>query len=128
MHAFMVFFGVIDSTFDFITITSLVYLLHTSPELFRTGWFIESVLHEILVTFSIRTRRRFYKSRPSNPLIVASAIFAAVTLIVVYSPVGLFFEFVIPPLWFLALISGILASYFFLVEGLKHIFFSRYEV
>jgi Mg2+-importing ATPase len=125
---FMVFFGVIDSAFDFITIGCLVYLLHTSPELFRTGWFIESVLTEILVTFCIRTRRRFYKSRPSSPLISASAIFAAITLIAVYSPVGLFFEFVIPPLWFLALISGMLTGYFFLVEGLKHIFFSRYEV
>jgi Mg2+-importing ATPase len=125
---FMMFFGPIDSIFDFVTIISLVYLLHTTPELFRTGWFIESVLHEILVTFSIRTKRRFYKSRPSDPLIAASAIFAAITLAVVYSPVGLFFEFVIPPLWFLALISGILTCYFFLVESLKHIFFSRYEV
>jgi len=40
----------------------------------------------------------------------------------------LFLEFVKPPLWFLGLIFGILGCYFFLVEGLKHLFFSRYEV
>jgi len=125
---FALFFGLISSIFDFITIGSLVYLLHSGPELFRTGWFIESVMSEILVTFSIRTRKRFYESRPSNLLIVASAIMASFTLFVVYSPVGSFFELVKPPLWFLALIFGILASYFFLVEILKHIFFSRYEV
>jgi Mg2+-importing ATPase len=122
---FIVFFGVISSIFDFITIISLVYLLHTGAELFRTLWFIESVLHEILVTFSIRTRRRFYRSRPSNLLMAASAIMIAVTLAVVYSPIGLLFQFIKPPPQFLALIFGILTSYFLLVEGMKHIFFSR---
>ncbi|MDH5374513.1 MAG: magnesium-translocating P-type ATPase [Candidatus Bathyarchaeota archaeon] len=125
---FALFFGLISSIFDFVTISSLVYLLQAGPELFRTGWFIESVMSEILVTFSIRTRRRFYKSRPSNLLIAASVIMASMTLFVVYSPLGLFFEFVSPPSWFLGLIFGILACYFFLVEGLKHLFFSRYEV
>jgi len=125
---FALFFGPISSIFDFVTISSLIYLLHADPELFRTGWFIESVMSEILVTFSIRTRRKFYKSRPSNLLIVASLIMAATTLIIVYSPLGVFFEFVKPPTWFLGLILGILACYFSLVEALKHLFFSRYEI
>ena len=125
---FALFFGVISSIFDFVTISCLIYLLHAGPELFRTGWFIESVLSEILVTFSIRTRRRFYESRPSNLMIAASLIMALVTLIFVYSPLGLFLEFVQLPLWFLGLIFGILGCYFLLVEGLKHIFFSRYEI
>jgi Mg2+-importing ATPase len=125
---FALFFGLISSIFDFVTISSLIYLLNAGPELFRTAWFIESVMSEILVTFSIRTRRKFYESRPSNLLIAASIIMASITLVVVYSPLGLFLEFVNPPLWFLGLIFGILGCYFFLVEGLKHLFFSRYEV
>jgi len=123
---FALFFGVISSIFDFITISLLVYLLNASPELFRTGWFIESVMSEIIVTFSIRTKRRFYKSRPSNMLIATSVIVASIAIILVYSPIGLFFEFIQPPLWFLGLIFGILACYFLIVEGLKHFFFSRY--
>jgi Mg2+-importing ATPase len=125
---FALFFGLISSVFDFVTISSLIYLLHAGPELFRTGWFIESVISEILVTFSIRTRRKFYESRPSNLMIAASIIMASMTLIIVYSPLGLFLELVKPPLWFLGLVFGILGGYFFLVEGLKHLFFSRYEV
>ena len=125
---FALFFGLISSIFDFATISALIYILNAGPELFRTAWFIESVISEILVTFSIRTRRRFYKSRPSNLLIAASIIMASTTLAVVYSPLGSFLEFVQPPLWFLGLIFGILGGYFFLVEGLKHLFFSRYEV
>lgn len=124
---FALFFGLISSIFDFITISSLVYLLNAGPELFRTGWFIESVMSEIVVTFSIRTRRRFYKSRPSNLLIATSIIVASLALIIVYSPFGLLFEFVKPPLWFLGLIFGILACYFLMVEGAKKLFFNHYE-
>lgn len=123
---FMVYNGAIDSTFDFVTIISLVYVLHTSMELFRTVWFIQSILHEIIETFAIRTKKRFYKSKPSNLLIVASAIVAALTLIVVYSPVGLFFEFVIPPLWSSTLIFGILALYFFIIETTKYLYMPDY--
>jgi len=123
---FALFFGVISSIFDFITISSLVFLLNASPELFRTGWFIESVMSEIIVTFSIRTKRRFYKSRPSKMLIATSVVVASLALVFVYSPIGLFFEFIQPPLWFLGIIFGILALYFLIVEGLKHFFFKRY--
>ena len=123
---FIFFFGFISSIFDFITISSLVYLLHAGPDLFRTGWFIESVMSEIIVTFSIRTRRRFYRSRPSSLLSIASIIMVAATLLVVYTPAGLLFEFVQPPVWFLVLIFGILGIYFLLVEGLKYVFY-RYR-
>jgi Mg2+-importing ATPase len=122
---FSLFFGLISSVFDFVTIFALVYWLHADQALFRTGWFIESVLSEILVTFSIRTQRRFYQSRPSNLLIGSSAIMGLVTLAIVYSPIAPFFEFVQPPIWFLGLIFGILVVYFLIVEGVKHIFFSR---
>jgi Mg2+-importing ATPase len=106
----------------------LVYLLGAGPELFRTGWFIESALSEIFVTFSIRTRRKFFKSRPSNLMIAGAVTVAAATLAIVYSPVGALFEFVPLPPWFLTLIFGILVTYFLLVETMKHIFFSRYEI
>jgi Mg2+-importing ATPase len=125
---FALFFGLISSIFDFLTIFSLVYLLHAGQELFRTGWFIESVLSEILVTFSIRTRRRFYQSKPSGLLLGASAFMAIMTLVIVYTPIGSLFEFVIPPLWFLGLIFGILIVYFLMVEVVKHIFFSRNQI
>jgi Mg2+-importing ATPase len=125
---FTLFFGLISSIFDFVTIFSLVYMLHAGQELFRTGWFIESVLSEILVTFSIRTQRRFYESKPSSLLLVASGFMILMTLAIVYSPLGSFFEFVQPPLWFLGLIFGILIVYFLMVEVVKHIYFNRNKI
>ena len=125
---FALFFGIISCIFDFVTISLLIFLLNAGPELFRTAWFVESVLSEIVVTFSIRTRRKFYESKPSRLLIASSIIMAIVTVLIVYSPLGPLLEFVRLPLWFLGLIFGILGCYFLLVEGLKHIFFRRYKV
>lgn len=125
---FAVFFGLLSSIFDFVTIFSLIYILQAGPDLFRTGWFIESVISELIVTFSIRTRRRFYASKPSILLIGASIFMALMTLLIVYSPIGPLFEFVKPPLWFLGLIFLILVCYFFLVESVKHLYFSRNEM
>jgi len=125
---FMVFFGLISSLFDMITIAFLINLLRASPGLFRTGWFIESVMSEIVVTFSIRTRRKFYESKPSNLLVIASVLAICLTGAIIYSPLGVLFEFVIPPPWFLALVFGILVTYFLLVEILKHVFLSRWTI
>jgi Mg2+-importing ATPase len=125
---FALYFGIISSIFDFVTITALVYLLHAGPELFRTGWFIESVISEIIVTFAIRTRKRFYKSKPSKLLTTSSITVIVAALLLVYSPIAPIFQFIPPPLWFLALILGIVAGYFLLVETLKHLFFRRYEI
>jgi len=125
---FMVFFGLISSVFDMVTIAFLIYFLHAGPELFRTGWFIESVLSEITVTFSIRTRRRFYRSKPSRLMVIASAAAVMLTFAIIYSPVGRLFEFVRLSPWSLGAVFLILVTYFSLVEVSKHIFFSRHEV
>ncbi|MBO3804049.1 MAG: HAD-IC family P-type ATPase, partial [Candidatus Brockarchaeota archaeon] len=125
---FMVFFGLISSFFDVVTIVSLVYFLKSDQGLFRTGWFMESVLSEIFVTFSIRTRRKFFKSRPSKLMLFASAFAASATFAIIYSPAGGLFEFVKPPPWFLALVFGILLTYFALVEALKHAFFKHHAI
>jgi Mg2+-importing ATPase len=41
---YMVLFGLISSIFDFLTFGVLLFLFRASPEEFRTGWFIESLL------------------------------------------------------------------------------------
>ncbi|MEM5883010.1 MAG: magnesium-translocating P-type ATPase [Candidatus Aenigmatarchaeota archaeon] len=119
------FFGFISSIFDFATM-SLLLLFGTSVALFRTGWFLESVFSEILITFAIRTRKRFYKSKPSEILILSSLVFGLVTLIIIYSPLGVFFEFVYLNLFFLSLIVTILLAYFIIVEFTKQIIYRKF--
>ena len=57
---FMIIFGLLSSVFDYITFAVLLYILKAGPEVFRTGWFIESVLSASFVVFVIRTRKPFF--------------------------------------------------------------------
>ena len=71
------FFGGISSVFDFVTIVLTLILVGSNIALFRTCWFIESTLSEIMITFAIRTRKRFYKSMPSKILLLSSLVFGS---------------------------------------------------
>ena len=43
----MVIFGAISSLFDFVTFGVLLFVFHADAELFRTGWFVESLMTRI---------------------------------------------------------------------------------
>jgi Mg2+-importing ATPase len=126
---FMVWFGLISVFFDLLLIVPLVFLMKVSPELFRTAWFLESALSEMIVTFAIRTKLPFFKSRPSRWLMGASLITGAVTIVVTYMPVGnLLFEFEKLTAPVVALIAGVLLAYFTTTEVVKRWFFRRVEI
>ncbi len=123
---FTAFFGGISSIFDFITMAFLFLAARSNVPLFRTGWFIESTLSEILVTFTIRTNKKFYRSRPSAILLIMSVVCGALTVILPYSPIGEVFQFYPPDTDILLAIFGILAMYFSAVELTKHFFQRKY--
>ncbi len=125
---FMVFFGLVSTVFDFITMMFLAYVVKAGPELFRTGWFIESVLSEILVTFAIRSRKPFFMSRPSNLLLGSSLLTIAAVVLLVYSPFAYIFQFVQPDLGFLGMIGAILLGYFAVAELCKLAYFHFIKV
>jgi Mg2+-importing ATPase len=121
---FMVAFGLISSLFDVLTMAFLIYGLNATESLFRSGWFVESVLSEIAIVFALRTRLPFYASRPSNLLIATSAIVAAASVAAVYwPPTAQAFEFAPMPPDFLAAILAVIAAYFVVVEACKHAYF-----
>jgi hypothetical protein len=67
--------------FDYLTFGTLLFILHATPDQFRTGWFLESVLTELSILLVIRTRRPLFKSKPGRYLLIAALIVAGVTLI-----------------------------------------------
>jgi Mg2+-importing ATPase len=123
------FFGGISSMFDFVTIILILLLVGSNSAsaiaLFRTCWFIESTLSEIIVTFSIRTRMKFYRSMPSKILLLSSILFGLLTVLLPYSPLSGVFEFYPPTPFLLSLIFGILLLYFTVVETVKHFFHEK---
>ena len=83
---FMIVFGVISTLFDILTFATLRLGFNAGESLFQSGWFVESVATELAVLFVLRTRRPFFRSGPSRPLVLASVALAIVTLAVPFSP------------------------------------------
>ncbi len=77
---FMLVFGLLSSVFDYMTFGVLLFLLHATPEQFRTGWFIESVVSASMIVLVIRSRRPFFRSRPTGRLRIATGAIAVVTI------------------------------------------------
>ncbi|MEK9132162.1 MAG: magnesium-translocating P-type ATPase [Patescibacteria group bacterium] len=126
---FMIYFGLVSSIFDLCLILPLIFIFKTTPEMFRTAWFVESALSEIVITFAIRTRVAFWKSRPSMALLYSSIGTVAVTIGITYFALGAqLFEFVKMPATILLFITGVLAAYFVAAEVVKRRFFAKFMI
>ncbi|HVZ97865.1 MAG TPA: magnesium-translocating P-type ATPase, partial [Chitinophagaceae bacterium] len=86
IRRFMIVFGLQSSLFDFVTFGLLYFYFHAKPEIFRTGWFMESLLSQILILQVLRTRYIFFKSKPSRYLLFASLFTFTVCMIIPYLP------------------------------------------
>ena len=120
---FMFVFGMLSSTFDFLTFAVLLVVLHARPGLFRTGWFLESVISATLIVLVIRSRRPCFKSRPSRYLLTATVLVVAATLLLPWTPVARWFGFEPVPLAFLAAMGTIVVAYVIAAEVIKSWFF-----
>src|SRR5207344_3593599 len=81
---YMVLFGLVSSIFDFLTFGTLLFLFRASPEEFRTGWFIESLITELVIALVVRTRHLFFRSRPGTLLLRTTVLFIAIALAIPY--------------------------------------------
>ena len=107
------------SLFDLATFGVLYLGFHSTAEVFRTGWFLESIATQTLVVFLIRTRGRPWKDAP-NPILTISTLGAlAVAVAIPFSPLGPWFGFHTPaPMVTLAL-AGVVVLYLIAAEVLK---------
>jgi Mg2+-importing ATPase len=122
---FMVQFGVLSSVFDFATFGTLLFVFRSAPEVFRTGWFVESLLTELVVALVVRTRRPFFKSRPGRVLLAVSLVLIPLAVVIPYLPSASLLGFVpLPPRLALCVV-GITASYVLSAELLKRWFYRR---
>ena len=122
---FMIVFGILSSVFDYIAFGILIFILHSNQDLFRTGWFIESVLSASLIVLVIRSRRPFFKSFPGKFLLLATILVVLATLILPFTPIGKIFGFAQPPLLVFALMSIIVVFYILAGEVVKRIFYKK---
>ncbi|MGB7538942.1 MAG: magnesium-translocating P-type ATPase [Anaerolineales bacterium] len=122
---YMVLFGLVSSIFDFLTFGALLFLYRASPEEFRTGWFIESLLTELVIALVVRTRRVFFRSRPGTLLLVSTLLFIGVTLVLPYVPFNYLFGFIPLPAPLMLMVIGLTALYVVVAEIAKKFFYER---
>ena len=125
IRKFMLIFGLISSIFDYLTFGALLWILNASPEQFRTGWFIESVISASAIVLVIRTRRPFFSSMPGRALSLATLAVAAVTLLLPVLPIAAPLGLTPMPLSFLVLLAAILAGYVLTAELAKKYFYAN---
>jgi Mg2+-importing ATPase len=123
IQRFMIVFGLTSTVFDLTTFALLRYWFDAGADLFRSGWFLESLMTELAVMLLLRTARPAWRSRPSRLLTGSSLAVAGFSLLLVLTPVGELFSFVRPPTSVLAALAGITLGYIAVTEIVKPLFY-----
>ena len=109
-----------------LTFGVLLLVFHAGETFFRTGWFVESLVTQILMIFAVRTRRHLFASQP-HPSVTALAFgTAALTVVLPFLPVGAWFEFVALPLPYFAFLLLVIGGFLVMVEVVKRLFYTKW--
>jgi len=111
--------GLISTIFDFMFF-AIFYRL--GPGILQTNWFIGSILTELILIYSIRTKLVFFKAkRPGWLITCLTAGAALITIIIPFTKIGhQIFKFISPDFNHLLTIFIIVIAYFGLTELVKH--------
>ena len=123
IRRFMIAFGLLSTAFDFVTFAVLWYVASGDPDLFRTGWFVESVLSELAVLLVIRTTLPFWKSAPGALLGWSTLATAILALALPYLPPAVLFDCEPLPWAVLSAVLGITAAYVLVTELAQRAFY-----
>jgi Mg2+-importing ATPase len=130
IRRFILFIGPISSIFDYLTFFIMLYLFNTwtNPDLFHTGWFVESLFTQTLIIHVIRTNKiPFIQSRASKALLLTSLAIVAVGAWLPYSPIAGALGLVALPGLYWLLLAGMLVCYIVLTQLVKTWFVRRFE-
>lgn len=122
IRRFMIFIGPISSIFDYATFGIMLVLFHAwnNPSLFQTGWFVESLITQILIVHVIRSRKiPFIQTLASKSLIATTVLIMVIGISLTLLPVGHLFSFVRLPLLYWPLLTLILLCYITLTQIVK---------
>lgn len=129
LRKFMITFGLVSSSFDYLTFGLLLIVLNVSQDTFRTGWFIESVMTELLIMLVIRTQRPFFQSKPGKGLFYSTMVVALITLSLPFVPkLNSLLGFTPLPITLLLTLLGITLIYILINEVTKRYFYRRVKM
>ena len=142
---FMLFFGPISTIFDLTTFIFLFFWLcptisggtfaslnHESQQifitLFQTGWFLESMWSQVLILYSLRSKKiPFIQSKPAKPVILVTIIGIILFTIMTIIPVGHFVGLTKMPLSYFVFLLLVVLLYISLVTIAKSWYVKKYK-
>jgi len=119
--------GVVSTMFDFIMFG---IFQRFGEGVLQTSWFVGSIATELVLLFSIRTNKVFFKAsaRPSNTIIILSVVALLITLALPFTGIGVsLLHFVRPSLAHLGILLLIVLGYFLTTEFVKHLYYRFIE-
>jgi Mg2+-importing ATPase len=125
---FMVGFGLISSAFDAVTFGVLLWAFRATPDEFRTAWFVESLLTELVIALVVRTWRPFYRSRPGSVLLWTTVALVIVAFATPYVPGAGTIGFVPLPGSLVGTVALITVAYVAATEGTKRLYVGRWHL
>ena len=122
---FMLIFGLHSSFFDFATFLTLHNYFNFRENTFQTGWFLESVVTQLIIVFIVRTPKPIFWSRPGKLLLLVSLLALAFTIWLPISPLAPLLSLTLQHVYEALAIAGIVLIYGITAELLKRWFFRR---
>lgn len=120
---FMLEFGLLSSAFDALTFVVLIFGFGANVTEFRTVWFVESLFTELVIALVVRTRRRFWRSRPGSVLVWTTAAVGTLGFALPYLPVAKILGFAAPHSLMMLAVVAITAGYVIASELMKSWFY-----
>ena len=125
VRRFMVAFGLVSSAFDFVTFAFLLLVASATAQTFQTAWFVESLITQLGIVLIVRTRKPFWKSRPSRLLSGLTLVVGVFAIAIPYLPGAGWFGFVPLPASVVGGLIAITLAYLAVSEAMKRWFFAR---
>ncbi len=124
IRKFMYIFGPVNSCFDLAAGVMLLLVLHSTPEVFRTGVFIASFVTQSFIIFSIRTSKvPFLQSKVSRVLVLSMFLSISAALLLPISPLASLFKFAVLPFQFYLFLACLVVVNFTVTDWLKKWFY-----
>ncbi len=127
---FMLYLGPVSSIFDYATFIMMLVAFDAwdKPQLFQTGWFVESLFTQTLIIHIIRTRKLpFIESRASNTLLLTTIVVCLIGAALPFSSFAPVFGFVPLPWPYWPAVGLFLLGYAILAHLAKTAFFRQFS-
>ncbi|MEP7162819.1 MAG: HAD-IC family P-type ATPase [Candidatus Moraniibacteriota bacterium] len=120
------FLGIVSSLFDFM-LFAMFY--KDGPQSLQTAWFLLSVVTEVVLIFSLRTKLPFFRAtRPAWPLFSLSLVALGLVFLLPYTLLGQdLFRFLKPTGSLLLTVLVLAVAYFFATEMMKRFYVSHFQ-